>query len=434
MIVMRKWIVLGLCVGVALLSLFIFGTHHVRSWADAQQYDDFAVSIVQGHGYTMDGSTFTAEREPGYPLFLAAIYTFFGADNFLAVSIIQALVVALIGFMVYRLFVHIGEENLGIIIALLVSVIPYYGFYSYEILTEMLFAFVLALIFYFCARTAPDAACTPWYIYAVIGLLCAYGTLVRVQLLFFLPFLILCYAVFIRVWSPIILKKIVLACGVFVLVVGSWVLYVHAHTGSFVITTSRGGTEFYIRADRAQLSYKELTRYVFEWIKRSSTGGQSSDFLENHEFHRLQAQYNALASTTVAAALVDKQSIATILHNPGHYLFGNGIEVMKTLYIEHDFSDSMSKYLRAGVYVFVYGLCAFGFCMLLRSWKRADPQLRTFSVLSLLFILYNCAILSFFDSIPRYNTPYLFFYLIVGFVGIALWRGNRANSTRQGQA
>ncbi len=74
----------------------------------------------------------------------------------------------------------------------------------------------------------------------------------------------------------------------------------------------------------------------------------------------MYAHYGIIASTSASVASVKKQSIAAIFANPGHYLYGNLIEAVKLVYIEHDYSDFMNKYLRAAIYVFVYSLFIYG--------------------------------------------------------------------------
>jgi hypothetical protein len=41
-------------------NLVLFGFPHPRSWGDAQQYDAYAVNLLSNHGYSINGSTFSA--------------------------------------------------------------------------------------------------------------------------------------------------------------------------------------------------------------------------------------------------------------------------------------------------------------------------------------------------------------------------------------
>lgn len=390
---------------------------------DSAGYDAYATNMVLGHGYSINGSTFSTLREPGYPFFVSVIYKVFGVHNFFAVFAVQTILLGLLGILVYRLFARWGKEYVGLIAGLATSTLPSYGLYAHIMGTELLYTFILGLIFYLTLRVAIQKGSSPWYVYVLLGLLLGCGTLVRVQLILFLPFLLVCYVLFFGFLVKETALKILAGCFIFLVVIGSWMLYVHRNTGQYAITTGRAELALYTRAVRAKLSYSDISKYGFEWIKRSIVGGYDPTFLYNNEYHKLQLDYGAMATTAAAVATIKKQSIATVLHNPGHYLYGNLIEVIKLTWIEHDYSDFLNRNVRAGMYVLVYGLFLFGIVQLWR--KGCASGLAQASMLALLFIAYNILSLTPFDTIPRYNTPYLFFYLFIGFVGITLCWGER---------
>ena len=60
--------------------------------ADSTDYDLLARQLVAGAGWVGPGGDPTVIRPPLYPLFMAMIYTVFGAGNLLAVALVQALV------------------------------------------------------------------------------------------------------------------------------------------------------------------------------------------------------------------------------------------------------------------------------------------------------------------------------------------------------
>jgi hypothetical protein len=128
-------------VAAAVINLAIFGFPHPRSWGDAQQYDAYAINLLSNHNYSINGSTFSAFREPGYPALLATVYSVFGVDNFTAVSFVQAFLVGLLAFVVYFFFSRIERSRWGLVAGFAIALFPYYGFYSAEILTETLFSF-----------------------------------------------------------------------------------------------------------------------------------------------------------------------------------------------------------------------------------------------------------------------------------------------------
>lgn len=397
---------------------------------DAGQYNAFAVSLVEGRGYTLDGTTFSNFREPGYPLFIALIYGVFGTNNTLAVLIAQMILLGLLGFIVSRIFIALGEEWLGYIAGLSVALLPSYGHYAYSFWSELVFTFLLGLIFSITFKIVKGAGRAGWRWYALLGLFMGYATLVRLQLLFFLAFLTMCSLFFAQFRSKESLKKTGLALAVFLVTISSWIFYVYEHTGAFSITTKeRAQTALYLRATRADLSYGGITQYAISWVKRSVTGGVNDEWIKKYDYKGLYKVYfGSIASTTESAAVTYEWSKRTILENPGHYLYGNVIEAMKLLYVEHDYSDYFNRYLRAGMYLVIYSMFLFGLVQLLRVQQGRDCKILSF--LALLFIVYNILVITPFDAIPRYNVPYLFLFMIVGFAGIALFIRRRRFGTQ----
>jgi 4-amino-4-deoxy-L-arabinose transferase-like glycosyltransferase len=410
--------VLTLTTIAALTNFIVFGLVHYRTWSDAQEYSAYAALLVQSGLYSFDGVHFDIGREPGYPFFLAFVYRMFGVENLLAVGFIQALLLGFLGYVVYRIFFESGYQKTGVAAGVIVSALPSYGYYANEILTELLFAFLLGVVFWVVMRIVHDGYATHWRWYALVGAVCGYATLVRVQFLFFVPFLVLCYAIFGRPYAFGTAKKIIIGCAVFAMVVGSWGVYVQQNLGYFALTEGRQDSVIHIRAVRAELSYRELTQYAAEWILRSVSGGAPYALLDANEAKGISQKYFAMATTSEIIAQIKQRDIATILAHPGQYLYGNVIEVMKMAYLEHDYTDSQSRYFRPVVYALMYAFCLFGLFQIARNWRTR--QLRAITILAILFPLYNFGILSFFDTVPRFNTPYLLFYIIIGCIGIAL--------------
>jgi hypothetical protein len=124
--------VLLMTTGAALTSFILFGLNHVRSWKDASEYSGYAANLLT-HGYYGSGAVFDIFREPGYPLFVAAVYKIFGIENVLAACFIQALLLSLLGFIVYRVFVSFNESKVGIAAALFIAIFPSFGYYANEL-------------------------------------------------------------------------------------------------------------------------------------------------------------------------------------------------------------------------------------------------------------------------------------------------------------
>jgi 4-amino-4-deoxy-L-arabinose transferase-like glycosyltransferase len=259
--------------------------------------------------------------------------------------------------------------------------------------------------------------------YAALGALCGYATLVRTQFLFFLPLTCIVLVIADRAaWKEVATKSLA-SLGLLVIIVGTWGLYVERHIGHIALTEGRQELVLNIRATRAKLSYPELTRYAFEWIQRSLTGGAHFALLDANEAKGITQRYYAVATSSALIQKIKQENLHTIITHSGHYLYGNLIEVMKTAYIEHDYTDSQSRYFRPILYALLYAFFVFGLIQTIRYSTLKD--MRRLVLIALLFPAYNFFILSFFDTVPRFNTPFLLFYIVVGCVGLVLWRRAR---------
>ena len=116
-----------------------------QTWSDSGGYQTIASNVANGAGFTMDGTTPTRERPPGYPLFLAAIYMVFGTHPWIAI-ILQALLGSLIVAFAYAVGRRLNGREAGVIAAILVACYPALIYYDTRILREGLTT-VLVLVY-----------------------------------------------------------------------------------------------------------------------------------------------------------------------------------------------------------------------------------------------------------------------------------------------
>lgn len=437
---------------------------------DWWQYNAYAESLAAGHGYTMNSVNFDDFREPGYPVFLAFIYHTFGVKNFTATIAVQIVLLAITAFLVYVIFELYGERTWGRITAGIVAILPSYGHLTNMIESEPLFVPLLAALF-FCSvdlyrridshQGERRGTMLRW---GLLGALTGIMVLTRVQTLFFLPFLL--FVGFLVLWrkkAP--MREALLGAGgallISIVIIGSWVLYVHSQKGVFALTEGRIEVSLYNRSIRSELSYGQLTQYALEYVRYGMTNADFSppSFYMLEPFY-LSSQYNKLVlapdklallatstdartgyipvtQNTASSSLVHaevKKDIGIIEAHPGQYLYGTGIEAMKLFYTDPVFYFIENSLVRRLVYIqwiLAYALCVFGlwqsFKALYRKQTSNDSKsIATLGLIAALFILYNVLVLPWLEVTPRYNTPYMMFYYIIGAVGFILWRRRRA--------
>lgn len=412
----------------AVVGFGVFGLTHNQGWSDptsenqplagdAGQYNVYARNLISKGIYTMGESGFDNFREPGYPFFLFTVYKIFGLFNFAAVRIIQLFLLALIGYFVYMTFLIYGEKKFGLLAGIFSVLIPYMGYYSVELTTELMFSFLLTFSFFLLIKIIKTEKANVFY-YISSGLVWGYAALVRAQILLFPLMIFLVFLFFSRnstVFKNISIKKSAVGLLLFVLITGGWATYSYSQNGSFSISEGRQELVIYYRAARSELSYKEITQYLSSWLKRSINGGGSDEFLYKYEFSDLYESYYKKASNPQQVISVRNQSIRTILSHFDKYLLGSGVEFVKLTFIEHTYAGSYNKYLRAGFYLGLYLLFLNG---IFRFIFLKRKTFRLIFWLALLYLSYNYLIITALDAIPRYNAPYLVFYLLIGLIGI----------------
>ncbi|MFH1201768.1 MAG: glycosyltransferase family 39 protein [Candidatus Omnitrophota bacterium] len=111
--------------------------------ADASGDDKIAYSLIEGKGFTIDG-TALAYRGPFYPLFLAAIYKVFGYRHWIA-QLIQIFIGSLSCLVGYLIGARLFSKAVGLLSALIMAGHPYLCLLTGYLLTETLFTLLLLL-------------------------------------------------------------------------------------------------------------------------------------------------------------------------------------------------------------------------------------------------------------------------------------------------
>lgn len=117
-----------------------------KSLPSNDEYETIARSLVESGRYEWKGRP-TAAREPGFPLFIAALYAVFGLHPLavtLALSVLGALTALLLRGVAARAF----GEDAGDATFLVTLFYPYFIFYTGYFYRETLLCFLLAAVFY----------------------------------------------------------------------------------------------------------------------------------------------------------------------------------------------------------------------------------------------------------------------------------------------
>ncbi|MFC2142071.1 ArnT family glycosyltransferase [Acidobacteriota bacterium] len=110
--------------------------------ADSEEYESLALSLLNSNDYP------SINRTPGYPFFIATIYAIFGVKP-AAVIIFQAILNSLSTMLVYLVGKLIFDPKVALAGAFIYAVNPLQLLYSSQLMTEMLFTFILLIAMYF---------------------------------------------------------------------------------------------------------------------------------------------------------------------------------------------------------------------------------------------------------------------------------------------
>ncbi|MBN1163020.1 MAG: glycosyltransferase family 39 protein [Candidatus Krumholzibacteriota bacterium] len=212
---------------------------------------------------------------PGYPLFLRAIFRIFGAENYTAVFIIQALLSTFSVFLIYYLGTLVGARLTGLIAAGIAALYPNFIVYNLTTLTESLGILFTLLMLISLARPMEERRRS-----ILSAVLLFAGCAVRPAFLYFWPGLLLT------------LKK----RGLFILTtlvfLSPWLIYSFA-SGRI---PNRGSLAFYktynpvadgithYKMDQTELGSRDLSN--FEYVRAAF------DFIVHNKWKTLDIIYN----------------------------------------------------------------------------------------------------------------------------------------------
>jgi 4-amino-4-deoxy-L-arabinose transferase-like glycosyltransferase len=149
----KRFFLLVSLAGLALRLYFVVFFPHVEG--DTFIYGDIAKAwLTQGiYGLTdATGATPTLIRLPGYPGFLAAVFSIFGMEHYNAVLVIQALVDLNTCLVIAALALELAGERAAMAAYFLAALCPFTAMYSAAALAETLAIFCTAHALYYGVR------------------------------------------------------------------------------------------------------------------------------------------------------------------------------------------------------------------------------------------------------------------------------------------
>jgi 4-amino-4-deoxy-L-arabinose transferase-like glycosyltransferase len=383
---------------------------------DDSVYDLLAVNMLEGHGFSISTAPPyepMAARTPGYPAFLAGVYTVAGHSPD-AVRVVQIALAAITCLLIYALARQFLSHAAAVLAAMVYATLPAAAAYPSLVLTESVQALLLTWALYLAYRCTEAPRTVTWY--AGCGLILGLATLVRPDYqLLLIPLLMTVVWLGGQKSAGAVRAAVALAC--FAVVVLPWVGRNYSTFGRFVGLATGSGHVLLV----AQLEAE------------GKTGRALDDELQARYGARFRERYHR-EMTYLDGALPDQDEIrrrdfmAFLASQPTQYI-EHTAQRLAVFWGPRSWSDAVgvdgdfSEYRRSRAFgplvvkavmllwdAVVIGFAAVGAVFAVRAWRKVLPIVCV--------VVYATAIHSLVYAGARYRVPILPFVAILASVGI----------------
>jgi 4-amino-4-deoxy-L-arabinose transferase-like glycosyltransferase len=382
--------------------------HHVRHqplFGDGILYEYFARGVLDGH-YPEEALNFRSMLPPGYPGFVALVWTVAGRGNDYALRVAQCILATAAIWLIARMASKMFNRRVGIATAWVLALYPFGIFYTATVMSEPLYMFLFALnlSLLFDLREQPNSARA-----VAVGVVAGLGALTRPQHLLFVAVSLAWLFFTSRTKEPRLRSRLAplliaaLSCGAVVL---PWTIRNYAHYHELV-GISDNGTDvlWWGNNPLASRAYLANDPDEFDRITAQIWGAEGERVLRRNG--RTLAQKKADVTAIV---------VAYVKQHPGEWLT---VEAKKLVAFWRPWLGGHNSRAQSAVSMLTYGpLLLFGLPFLVWQARRRSP-IAAESQLLVIVCLMNTAIAVVFVSLSRYRFPVIDPYLAVYACGAA---------------
>lgn len=347
-----------------------------RLRGDAVKYLSLAPQLLGPGVYGLEPGVPDARIPPGYPLFIAGLFAFFG-QNLIAIRLAQAI----LGTIAVWLTFLIGKETLssrtGLLAALIFTIYPVWIIWPVLILTETLFTvFLLLFVFYFIR------VIKTYLVGYAVGSGVAFGlALLTREVLYGFPLVLPFVLLWSRVPWRIALRYILLFFLAMLLILLPWLVRNHVTFGHVFYTDGSAYARYRVTG----------TGYLSPYMQERSNDSPTSDRAESRAELYGQTRDMVRLSRLFSEPLTYLRQLFNRLVE--FWLHPNGLESLPaTLFVR-------------GLYIAVH------ICLLALAGLGLAPELVKRNVAvgnPVMLLIYITGTALFFGAPnPRYNLPFL---------------------------
>jgi hypothetical protein len=230
-----KMFLLILVILIPYLTMFLWNINTPQNlyMPDSNSYDILAKNLLDGNGYVDFYGDSELLRTPGYPLFMAFVYTIYGDPIF--ISLIQIFLTLAAGIMIYNITTFLGYgEKAGLAAMGLYCLNGIVFVHTLFLLAEALFVFIITTAFYLLLKYQKKPNIR---LLGITGLLLGLSALVRPIAVYFIAVIILLLLYYSKDRITT-LKHAVVFLTLFIIVLSPWLARNYAETGKVMFSTS----------------------------------------------------------------------------------------------------------------------------------------------------------------------------------------------------
>lgn len=379
-----------------------------------------------------------AFRTPGYPFFVAIVYSIFGSQPYTAIFIQIFLNLTSI-VLLYKIGKELFSEKAGFIAAVLFSLDLHHIIFIYYILTETIYTtvFLAALLFYIKAIKTSNLK-----FFILTGLIYGISTLIRPISQYYIGGIFLFTLLwYFKEWKNGVRFSLILMSAYF-FAVAPWCLRNYSEYGHFALSNIKGYNLLFWNAsyyeskrlqqpiDTVNANFKtELQKMGWRsdanpFDKEKYDGELANKIIKAHFGDYLKTH---LVGTVKIHLSVGTQSLTEVLHIPAKKFseeekYNNGVVAL----VRKFFAEKTIYEILLGLFVAVFLAIVYFFAGT-GIWRMVKEK----QTLLMLFLLGSAgyfALISGIISYARYRLPSMPFYILLASAGMVWWLNRKKSS------
>ena len=282
---------------------------------DSISYNGYAIAILQDNNWIANPDFIGNYRPPVYPIFIAAIYSIFGIDNYSAVYIFQAFLSIMTCFYIYKLSKKIFSERVAILSIIWSGFYIFYLQYVRFLIRETLIFFLIIIFFYHLYLYLVDENRKSKKFWPILLYLLLIHTDPRY--LFYLPFFILLFVIYQPIKQGV--RNYLVFLSIAVLLMVPWAIRNYIAYDGFVLINTR---TLDLRPDdqRSSVFYNRISNNVLNFRVINETNNKKYPTEEERNLIKQGLNPTGRTADEIEAVLNDVYPASTFFKRKLYWL------------------------------------------------------------------------------------------------------------------